>query len=425
MTVQNTYKSLLNIQARPVDICYYVAFGIYSFFHLYEATNYESFLFMQADLASKTATALMLVLLVPRLLSLRYNLDGFCKTVALLFAGILVFLTTKSWICFSLALFICAGHGLNVRHLIQISLYTTLLVFLVTVLGVQSGWIETIVSYRPGEVRLRDSCGFSQVNVVGNVAARVCTAVALLRWGKNPVLVTFFSLFVVVWLDVVANSRTSELYIVALSLANVAYYVKLKNGFVNVDKMLKRCLVLILLSAVGSWALMVFFNPGNSVLMSLSEVLSNRLYSSWYYFQNFSVSLFGTQLVTGDVLWTGRSYALATLDNAYVYWLFGHGVLPTLCLVVGIVILFKRLRKYHYIDGTVIVFTLMCSLMAFCETSALSFDMNPTMLLLSIPIFGINDSDGGMEFGSSGWFEHPSHCGESRVKKGNPCKKLQ
>lgn len=376
------------IPHRPVDGCYYAAFAIYSFFHLFEATNYDYFLGVETSAAGTAATALMLLLLLPRLFSYRYSLKSFCAVSCLVILGAIVYASTGSWIALSLALFICAGYGIDIRKLVLILLITTSAVFAIAVLGVHLNAIETVLSQRPGEDHLRDSCGFAQVNSVGFVAARICTALIVLRWGKSPALSTAVSVAAVILVDIVANSRTSEFYILVLAAANLFFYRQAKSSnATDARKALKACLGIIVAVALASWLLMLFFDPGNNVMMSLSELLSNRLYSSWYIFENNGISLFGNELSRGATLWTGQSYALETLDNAWVQWLVTYGVVPTAVLLAGFVLMFKTLKHASYFDGYVLALALLGSLFAFCESSALSFDMNPFLVMLSIPVF--------------------------------------
>lgn len=377
------------------DLCYYIAFALYSFFHLFESTNYQSFLGIETGAASTVATALMLALLVPRFATLRFSGASLLKIMILLLVGLVVYIASGSWIFLSLVLFICAGYGIGLRVLMHILLWNALLVFASAFLGSRFGIIETILSSRHMETVVRDSCGFAQVNFVGAVAVRICAAIVALRWGKPPRLTVAFCIAIVLFVEFVANSRTAEVCIIIMVALNVLYHSRAqKDGSIHVNpqRAIALCMAAILVSAGASLALMLFFDPGNSVMMQISELLSNRLYSAWYLSGIYGVSAFGNGMGNlserlAEVLWTGSSYASATVDNAWAAWAISYGLVPTLLAIAGFAILFKSLYTKRLMNGYVLVLTVLTAFYAFCESSALSFDMNPVLALLSIPIF--------------------------------------
>ena len=128
--IPDQYLAASNAQScySSVDICYYIAFGIYCFFHLLERTNYNSILGVSIDSIGKISTALMLVFVCARLATVRFQLTGFVRSAIVLSASLLVFIATRSWICLSLAMFVVAGKDIDVKPMVVTMLVTTILV---------------------------------------------------------------------------------------------------------------------------------------------------------------------------------------------------------------------------------------------------------------------------------------------------------
>jgi hypothetical protein len=375
----------------PVDFCYYSAFAIYSFFHLMESTNYQSLLGISTDSVSTAATALMLILLIPRLVVQRYSGKDLLRVSVVLLCGAAVFLVTRSWIVLSIGLFVCAGRKIRIDPLMYIMLINAVVVFIITYGGVRLGLIGSSLTSRMGETRVRDSLGFAQVNSVGFIGARICTATVVLRRRKTPWLSVITCLCIAAYIEVVANSRTSEVYLVALAIAALVLWVKGKSKEPDMDGVSNTCIALVVFSIIVSIAALLFFNPANSVLMELSELLSNRLYSMWYFSQNYSINLFGNSeaVYTMESIWTGNSYAMLTIDNAWALWLISYGLIPFVLIAIGIVSCLWSCRSSNYrVAYPVVAFALMCSLFAFCESSALAIDANPLMVLLACVVYG-------------------------------------
>lgn len=375
----------------PVDLCYYSAFAIYSFFHLMESTNYQSLFGMNIDSVSTAATALMLILLIPRLIVLRYSGQDLLRVSVVLLCGAAVFLVTRSWIVLSIGLFVCAGRKIRIDPLMYIMLINAIVVFTITYGGVKLGLIGSFLTSRMGETRVRDSLGFAQVNSVGFIGARICTATVVLRRRKTPWLSVMICLCIAAYIEVVANSRTSELYLIALAIAALFLWYKGKSKGLSMVGVSNTCIALVAFSILASIAVLLFFNPANSVLMGLSRLLSNRFYSMWYFSQNYGLNLFGNSGAeyTMESVWTGNSYAVLTIDNAWASWLYSYGLIPFAIIEIGIVSCLWNCRSSNYhVAYPMVVFALMCSLFAFCESSALAIDANPLMVLLACVVYG-------------------------------------
>lgn len=380
-------------QFQPVDLCYYVAFGIYCFFHLLERTNFVSICGVSFDLVGKISTALMLILVCARLLTVRFQLDSLVWSALILVTSLLVFIVAHSWICLSLALFIVAGKDIDVRPMVLVVLLSTIAVVVITFIGVYSGAISNIASRRPGEVKVRNSLGFNQVNALGAAVARIVTAVVFLRWNKSPILVAGTAAIAIVFLETVANSRTSELYLLLLAVAQCVYYFRLNANRNNTRKVCFACLMLIWGSVLLSFVFLFLFNPSSSLMLTFSKLLSNRLYSAWYLFRAYGVHLFGNgNMVLGGNVWAIDSYATLTIDNAWDQWLVMYGIVPTAILLLGVTSLYFHAIKTDCFDNALIVFALLISIYAFGESTALAVDYNPFLILLCIPLFSTHKS---------------------------------
>lgn len=379
-----------SLTSTAADACYYSAFAIYSCFHLLETTNYQTLFGISVDDVSTIATALMLVLLMPRLVAQFCSDSSFVKMGLILGMGLLVYIFTRSWIGLSVGLFICAGRGIRIDPLMWIMLVNAVLVFTIAYLGVYFDIIETSLTSRSGELRVRDSLGFAQVNSVGFIGARICTALAVLRRNKSPWLTVFVCIILTAFIEVVANSRTSEIYNIVLAISMLFMWLAKRRGGMKIRAILMLCATLVCMSFILTILALLFFNPSVGWEMSLSEALSNRIYSMWYIARTSSLTLFGNSrsVYSMDTVWTGHSYALLTIDNAWASWLVGNGFVPTLVLFIGVLLLFRQSRSVPAESVIpLVVLALLCSLFAFTETSVLSFDGNPLLVLLSCLIF--------------------------------------
>ena len=93
----------------------------------------------------------------------------------------------------------------------------------------------------------------------------------------------------------------------------------------------------------------------------------------------------------GATVWTGSSYAVLTIDNAWALWLINYGVVPTLILFIGLILLCGRAPEERFDDGSLIVLALYVALFGFCESTALTVDYNPLLVLVGFSIFRNRD----------------------------------
>lgn len=392
--IPDQYLAASNAQScySSVDICYYIAFGIYCFFHLLERTNYNSILGVSIDSIGKISTALMLVFVCARLATVRFQLTGFVRSAIVLSASLLVFTATRSWICLSLAMFVVAGKDIDVKPMVVTMLVTTILVVALVFFGVYTGVIANIASRRPGEFKVRNSLGFNQVNALGAAAARIYVSCVVLLWKKRPIFQMMLAVILVGFLEIAANSRTSELLIIVLAAVQSACYRRKNQGKQNARRVYLICLLLIWATVLLTFVFLFYFNSSNAFMVWMSNLLSNRLYSAWYICKTYGVHLFGNgDMELGQTIWAVDSYALLTIDNAWAQWLVMYGSVPTALILIGVTSLYVSAMKSGQIDGRLIVMAMLLSVYAFGETTALAIDYNPLLVLLGIPVFGCSN----------------------------------
>lgn len=356
-----------------------------------ESTNYQTFLGMSMDSASTIATALMLILLLPRLIVQRYSVKALIGNALVLFIGLIVFFITRSWICLCLGLFVCAGRKIRIDPLMWIMLINAVTVFLLTYGGARLGVIDTYVTSRMGETRMRNSLGFAQVNSVGFIGARIGTAIVVLRRDKRPWFGVAVCFLLALFIEVVANSRTSEFYLLVLTVVPIALWRRMKSKTLSMPRVSKSCVALLVAFVAITFYMIGFFNPANTVEMEISRLLSNRLYSMWYIAHTHPLTLLGSAqaVYTMESIWTGDSYAILTVDNGWASWLIRYGLIPTSILLTGLIALFRKAKDANATTAyPITALALMCSLFAFCESSALAIDANPLLVLLACVVYG-------------------------------------
>lgn len=358
------------------DYCYlyYVAFAAFCFCRTISYINVDQFTIIYVDDLVTVAKLVMLLGLVSKLLLQRYDLKsliliGFCLLVLLLSSR-----TSFSKQLLWFFLFVCAAQGVKIKMLARICLWFYAVTLIVGVSGWFVGEIEAIEALRFDSEGIRSSLGFRHPNSFGYIAMTVCFSLLVLRFPDLRMRDFLLTAGVAVAVNVVAGSRTSFIAII-LGVIIAAVY----GHFCKTERARKLFAVssasaLIMLFA-ASLALMVCYDPENEVLVELNRLLSSRLSYASYYFQNYSLSLFGSNIPQSLLMNTTDATVGFVVDNAFCNLCLRYGIVPAVLFVGTWVGIYIKAFMSGYRGACILALTLWI-VVAFAESTVLTFVSN-------------------------------------------------
>lgn len=235
-------------------------------------------------------------------------------------------------------------------------------------LGLQANLQTTFDTSR---ARVRMALGYGSYNSCGIAAANLALLWLCLRWKKLRWWDVLGVIGVVVFIDLVPNSRSAELLcliVLAVALAGRALPALLQSRWVRAA-----CAAAAPLLCALSYLLACLYTPENPVLSRVNSLLSGRVqlawntmfnnpYAEWYWFgQPF----------------TTEGYTFYVVDNTYIYYLYLCGPFFVAMLVLGGALLCWRLAK----SGGSDLILLACAL-GFTAYAIMEKVVYPNLLIL-------------------------------------------
>lgn len=235
-------------------------------------------------------------------------------------------------------------------------------------LGLQANLQTTFDTSR---ARVRMALGYGSYNSCGIAAANLALLWLCLRWKKLRWWDVLGVIGVVIFIDLVPNSRSAELLcliVLAAALAGRALPRLLQSRWVRAG-----CAAAAPLLCVFSYLLACLYDPQNPVISRINSLLSGRVQLAWNYLCHDIRSLEATTLF-GQPFTTDLCYQV---DNSYVYYFFLCGPLFAAMLVLGGGLLCWRLAK----SGGADVILLACAL-GFMAYAIMEKVVYPNLLIL-------------------------------------------
>lgn len=378
-----------------------------SLINLLMETTVDNFLFYFAFVCFSIAEILVttaFITVVP-LLGRACNVLLYCSVVMLFLRMLIVRATSAQWIAvFVIAvlaaflgmrygfqypvwifLFVVSGRGVNLRTLAKITLVLAGTLTILTLLACYAGFLENYTMVATGARAARSSMGFTHPNRLGERIAEVCIAYWCLNVDKHKGRVVTLCLVSLVYVYLVANSRTSCIVFAGLIVAALAYPLLAKYPRLSI---LASC-ALVTLVAGASLFLMAEYNPLNKFMTNLNDLVTGRLYLMNASYRYAAPSLFGNDYsgapVMGYTIATGREYHFV-VDNAYAHLIMLYGIVATVLffLLIGLVYLyFYRERRFPV---ALLGLTVLLAV-GFVENFTLDIQYNYFLFLISDVIF--------------------------------------
>lgn len=230
--------------------------------------------------------------------------------------------------------FIFSMRNIDFDKFIKLDIKFKIIFLMFNIIFIYLGVLKNVISYR-SDGTIRQALGFSSPNSFGGIVMSICFEwVYLKRKNLNSmVYVYLFLLIAVILIDVLSNSKTSEICIVLFMLILFVYK---KNIYLK-----KLIPYMPILLTVISIILVYLYGKQNAMAIKLNEILTTRLECAYNFFELYDVNLFGNKFISSDV-WLGY---INTLDNGYLYLILNQGILLYVFVIYINIRLFKLAIK--------------------------------------------------------------------------------
>lgn len=260
---------------------------------------------------------------------------------------------------------------------------------LLTLLFAGAGIIENRVSVRDGVTRY--AMGFLHPNNFGAQLLLICSAVAVLRFGKNPLPVIPVFIGAAILNYYLANSRTSAMLCIFLGALLVVFYVAKTPSMQRRLSFALFCLVvgIVLLSLY----MMFNFDSSNAIQEAMDEALSGRFKWAHAYYQLQPLTLFGSNFEQlAPIYWSNGVPSKFVVDNAYAHLVLRFGIVPSVLFFAGYAALLLHLIKQQRWDYVLFGVVLM-AVFGFTEVAGIQVECNYFLVAIGTDLlFTFKDS---------------------------------
>ena len=202
---------------------YYAAFALYSIAAGVTITTFVGSGFAWMDAVDDAMQVLALLLLfVKAAFFQRYTYKQLIVAVLAVAVFGVSAIVSKNFTALWFAVLVVSGQGVNIRAVACILGATSLFVLMLAVFGSSVGFLENVQIARGGSAIVRNSMGFTHPNGFGETVAKVCLALALLKWGRLTLVDAVFFAISAVAVVVVSDSRTFALAIAMMAVLSIA-----------------------------------------------------------------------------------------------------------------------------------------------------------------------------------------------------------
>lgn len=360
------------VQVGAAEFCYYLAFGLYALSCFFNGTTFESVMGLPLETFSDGVHLVVLALLLFKFISQRAPLRGWLFAIAVVLVGFVSWRASDQGFLFWLALFVVCSENVNVRVLAAISLGVIASMVAVTVLCALGGVIDNRVSVRDGEVRY--AMGFLHPNNFGAQILMICTSIAVLRFGKNPLPILPVLLLAFLVNYFVANSRTCA-YLCAL-LAVLVYTLYLAKERTARRRLSIAFAVIVTAVILASLYFMVAYDASNPAHVAFDQLLSGRFRWAHAYYVLQPLTLFGSSFEDfAPIYWDNGIPSTFVVDNAYAHLVLRFGIIPSCIFLCGyLALLFSLIRQQRW--DVVLFGVVLMAIYGFTEVAGIQVECN-------------------------------------------------
>ena len=305
----------------------------------------------------------------------KYSTKQILFILSILFISILSVLRSKDMRFFWLALVLCASKGIDFNKTIKLSMITTLFCcscfVILYFLGVLDG--ARLMSLRG----IRMSFGLGHPNMCSAYYSLLAVYILFLYYDKIKIR---HIILMILGAGIVYYYTKSNTGLVVLIFSVLIFFV-LK--YIPLKKLNSKLIFLTLVIVILAFTLMPILYTDK--LEFLDIAMTGRLHQANYYFQKYGVSLLGKDVSADMTRWDVDNildigFTRMLLYNGLLYYLF-----VILAYFVGLIYaLRKQNRRLLILIGTLIIYTAT-------ENVATYIFMNPAMLILAWPLFGVSN----------------------------------
>lgn len=349
---------------------------------LFSSTLDRIFIWKIKDLNDAMAYIILGLLLVQIVFFQKYQIKELALIATVTLPIILATLNSSHNTIMSTWIFVVASKYIDMDKVAKISYYTELFMTLVVFYLFFNGFIVEYTLYR-GSI-LRHSLGFSHPNMLGIRVFLLVVCRCYIRREKFNIFDWSLIVAAAVFVNHVANSKTSFYSLVilagitfihiAMQKFGVGFY-KLMNFLITVSV---ACIVISLMLSFGQ----ISKYP---ILKRLDIFMSKRFSHCHRTLNYYGVKLFGqdVQLIINRPA-LGKFYHF-WLDNAYMSILLRYGVIVFFffsALYIGTMIILKDMQQYMLVE-------IMClyAIYGIMENNFFSMSQNLFLLLISYPLY--------------------------------------
>lgn len=352
---------------------YLFAFGIFCFWRSLSYINIDQILFFDAADIIAASKVMMLICLIFKLISQRYDLRSLVLIGIILITFLISNRTSHSLQLVWILLFICAAKGVSFRSVAKICLVVYSSALVVGILGWGLGLAEAVEAMRPDNMGMRTSLGFRHANSLGYIAMTVAFSFLVLRFPKYQIYDVLAVLAIAFGVIATSGSRTAFFAIcigLAIALAYRFCKDKEKCGIFSLICALSLGLLFLL-----STLLMIVYNPNDISLVNLNHFLSYRLSYANHYFTHYSVAAIGSNIPEELLMNTTSVVDGFVVDNAFCNLCLRFGLVPATVFVGAWVLVFIKAYKENYVGPCILALALWIAV-AFSESTVLIFSSN-------------------------------------------------
>lgn len=353
-------------------LAYYLAFGLYTLSCFFNGTTFETVFGLTVGMFSDALRTVVLVLLATKFLCQRASFRGWAFAISVVAVGFISWRVSGQGLLFWLALFVISAERVNLKCLAGISLGVTSAMLVLTLLFVGAGIIENRVSVRDGVTRY--AMGFLHPNNFGAQLLSICLAVAVLRFGMNPLPVIPLFIGTAVLNNYLANSRTTVMLCILLCVLLVIFYVVKSPSMQHRLSIALFCFVVFIV--LLSLYMMVNFDASSSIQAAMNDALSGRFKWAHAYYQLQPLTLFGSNFEQfAPIYWSNGVPSTFVVDNAYAHLVLRFGIVPSALFFAGYIALLLNLIKQQRWDYVLFGVVLM-AVFGFTEVAGVQVECN-------------------------------------------------
>lgn len=350
---------------------------------LIKSLVYNSYIAPENNMALMTLLnyVALALLVIEFLWKIPKNWKYLAVTLGMFSAFLYIYQLTKSTDLILWVLFIVNSAGLDKDGILKWA-YRTLIIGTITIIALNLlGFIEQYSMEKNGVIV--NSFGFVHPNGLATTVLRIILLYFSLYYKKLSFSKLIFIGIIYVFLGGLTGCRIAS-YVLIICIVLIIYSLINKKAFESRAALLLMSaspFIAAIFSFVGGY----LFMQGNSIMLMINQVFSDRFNWIARFLQNYSLTLFGQELrlanrIQGGALWS-------SIDNSYVMMGLNYGVVFLLgyCFVMATLI-FYYIR--HHDKGKVIsCFAFI--LIGLTENQTFSIVSNFMLLFVGDVIYGM------------------------------------